>query len=157
MKYIFVAPIKKEIIVAADLETTFKVFTEKMDAWWPRTHHIGKTPVTTFVLESGVGGRWYSLHEDDSECDIGKIMVWEPFTRLVLSWQVNGKFQYDPKLSTEVELLFIPLEHKKTQVCLQHKNLELLGEGEHIKGMDTGWEMILNLFKILAEQDDQKV
>jgi hypothetical protein len=28
--------------VKASVEHAFRVFTEDMDSWWPRTHHIGK-------------------------------------------------------------------------------------------------------------------
>ena len=40
-----IATIKKEVIVEASQATAFKVFSEKMDLWWPRTHHIGKAPM----------------------------------------------------------------------------------------------------------------
>lgn len=30
----------------AAAHVVFEVFTQKIDLWWPRSHHIGKTPTT---------------------------------------------------------------------------------------------------------------
>src|SRR5689334_17466454 len=45
--------------------------------------------------------------EDGSTCDWGSVLAWEPNTRLVLSWDIDANFQYDPKLKTEIEVRFI--------------------------------------------------
>ncbi len=52
--------IKKELLVNVSQETAFRVFSQKMDAWWPRSHHVGKTPMVAMVLEPKAKGRWYS-------------------------------------------------------------------------------------------------
>ncbi len=142
-------PIRKELLVNASGETAFRVFTEKMDLWWPRTHHIGKSPMTELVLEAGVQGRWYSIHEDGSECNVGHVLQWEPGNRLVLAWQINGDFQYDPLLITEVEVQFIPVDEDKTLIKFEHRNLHKRGGGKAIESMNHGWGMILGLYKQL--------
>lgn len=142
--------IRKELLVEVSQETAFKVFTEKMDLWWPRTHHIGKSPMTELVLESGKNGRWYSRHEDGSEQDVGYVLTWDPFELLVLAWQINGNFQFDPALVTEVEVLFIAEAPETTRIKFEHKNLERLGGGKAVESMDEGWGKILNLYKSLA-------
>jgi hypothetical protein len=38
------APMRKSVIVNANVERAFRVFTDEFDSWWPRTHHIGKSP-----------------------------------------------------------------------------------------------------------------
>lgn len=142
--------IKKELLVQASQETAFKVFTEKMDSWWPRTHHIGSTPMTEMVVEPGLNGRWYSKHEDGSEANIGKVLTWDPYLLFVLDWQINGDFKFDPHLSTEVEVQFISETPNLTRVKFEHKNLERLGGGKAIESMDEGWGMILDLYKNLS-------
>ena len=147
MNSLIITPIKKEVLVAASQDTAFKVFTSKMDAWWPRTHHIGKTPLVSSVLEPRVNGRWYSRHEDGSEVNIGYVLSWDPYGRVVLIWQVNSDFQCDPDLKTEIEVLFIPEGAAKTLVKLEHRNLERLGGGEKtVEAMDRGWALILGLY-----------
>jgi hypothetical protein len=148
MNNLTIISIKKEVSVAADQETAFKVFTGKMDAWWPRTHHIGKTPLVSSILEPRVNGRWYTRHEDGSEVNIGYVLVWDPYGRVILNWQVNANFQCDPDLSTEIEVQFISEGPTKTLVKLEHRNLERLGSGEKtVEDMDRGWGLILGLYQ----------
>jgi len=150
MNKLIIAPIKKEMLVEASQEVAFKVFTGKMDAWWPRTHHIGKSPMTELVLEPGINGRWYSRHEDGSEANVGRVLEWQPYTRLVLAWQINGRFEYDPDLITEVEVHFTSEAPQKTRINFEHRNLSRLGEGKAVESMDHGWGMILELYKKLT-------
>ena len=37
------APVRKTVTVNAPPAKAFDVFTRSLDAWWPRTHHIGKS------------------------------------------------------------------------------------------------------------------
>src|SRR5262249_50945827 len=62
-------PVRKSIVVDAGPERAFKVFTAEYDSWWPRSHHIGKSPMKKAIIEGKVGGRCYSEQEDGSECD----------------------------------------------------------------------------------------
>jgi uncharacterized protein YndB with AHSA1/START domain len=148
MNNLTIAPIKKEVLVAASQETAFKVFTSKMDVWWPRTHHVGMAPMVDFVLEPHVNGRWYTRHDDGSEVNIGYVLVWDPYGRVILNWQVNANFKCDPNVNTEIEVQFIPQDPAKTLVKLEHRNLERLGSGEKtVEDMDRGWSMILGRYK----------
>lgn len=145
--------IKKELLVAATQETCFQVFTQKMDAWWPKTHHVGKTPMTEMVLENHQGGRWYSKHEDGSEVNVGIVLAWRPFDLLILNWQIDANFQCDPSIRSAVEVRFIP-EGNQTRVKMEHKDLDRLGQGSKaIESMDEGWGMILNLYQNVAENE----
>ena len=108
-----------------------------------REHHIGESPLTRAVLEPGPGGRWYAVSEDGSDCNTGKVLVWEPPRRLVLAWQITAQWKFDPSFSTEVEVNFIPEGGKRTRVELEHRNLDRYGAEavELRKGMDApeGW------------------
>jgi hypothetical protein len=68
-----------------------------MATWWPlATHKIGKAKAVDTVIEPRVGGRWYERGDDGSTCDWGRVPSWEPPSRLVLSWDINADWQYDP-------------------------------------------------------------
>jgi uncharacterized protein YndB with AHSA1/START domain len=151
METINLNTINKDILVDASQETAFKVFTEQMDLWWPRTHHVGSCPMRELVLEAKPSGRWFSKHEDDSEVNIGYVQTYQPYDLFVLAWQVNADFKYDPEVVTEIVIQFMPEGPKTTRVKLEHKDLQKLGSGKTVESMDQGWGMILELYKTQAE------
>ena len=142
-----IEPIKKEVLVEASQETAFRIFTEKMDAWWPRSHHVGSSPMIAFVLEPKANGRWYTCHEDGSEVNVGYVLGWNPYSHLLLNWQINGEYKCDPELTTEVEVRFIPEGPKYTRVKFEHRNLERMRGVKALAEMNEGWGIILELYK----------
>jgi hypothetical protein len=81
-----IAPVRKSIRVSASPAHAFDVFTSGLGRWWPLDHGIGKTPRKAMVMETRLGGYWYELAQDGSRTDIGKITVWEPPNRFVMTW-----------------------------------------------------------------------
>jgi len=143
------APVRKSIFVNAAQAHAFDVFTGGIGRWWPKTHKIGRADLDRPVIEPRSGGRWYELDVDGSECEIGKVAIWEPPARVVLIWQLTAEFTYDPNLITEVEVTFSP-EGKGTRVELEHRDLERLGDQadamrETVSG-PGGWPALLQLF-----------
>ena len=49
-------PVRKSITVKASTDRAFRVFSEGIDTWWPRTHHIGKSPMKKVIIEGRAGG-----------------------------------------------------------------------------------------------------
>jgi hypothetical protein len=142
--------IKKELTLNASQETAFRVFSEKINLWWPRSHHVGKTALVKMVIEPKAKGRWYSTHEDGEECEVGFVREYSPNGRLVLVWQLNGEFQHDAKLDTEVEVNFIAKGATQTFVTFEHRKVETLGKA--VDSMNQGWGMIFGLFGKVAEE-----
>ena len=64
--------VRKTITVKASAERAFRVFTEGIDTWWPKTHHIGSSPMTKAVLEGRSGGRCYSEQRGWDGVRLGK-------------------------------------------------------------------------------------
>jgi uncharacterized protein YndB with AHSA1/START domain len=143
------APIKKSIRVNAAPARAFEIFTAGMARWWLKTHTINptKSPLEEIVLEPRAGGRWFERGEDGSECSWGKVLAWEPPTRLLLAWQINGSWQFDPALITEVEIRFTP-DGSGTRVELEHRHLERLGEqaAAMAQAFTGGWGQLLESF-----------
>ena len=108
------------------------------------------------VIEPRAGGRWFERGQDGSECDVGKVLVWEPPGRLILGWQLNSKFKYDPSITTEVEVRFTADGAGATLVELEHRNLERYGElGEAVRqqvGAPNGWGGLLQLYAAAVTQ-----
>ena len=150
-------PLGGTTTVNASLERAFRFFTGSLTAWWPAEYHIGAADMAEVVMEPRVGGRWFERGVDGSECDWGYVIAWEPPHRVVLAWQLNGQWQYDPNLVTEVEVTFTPVSAGATRVELEHRNLERFGEHEEAVrkaiGSDEGWNGLLVLYAKAAQEE----
>jgi len=104
--------------------------------------------------EPRVGGRWYERGDDGSTCDWGRVLVWEPPSRLVLSWDVSADWQYDPELKTEIEIRFIAAGEDGTRVELEHRKLDRYGarreEMRRIFDSEGDWGRLLAMFAARA-------
>jgi uncharacterized protein YndB with AHSA1/START domain len=142
--------VRKSVIVAAPVDKAFQVFTEGIDRWWTRSHHIGKAELRAVVLEPKQGGRWYEIGVDGSQCQWGYVVQWEPPGRLVLAWQIGADWQFDPDLVTEVEVRFVADGPDRTRVELEHRDLERFGDAQAKMrdGFDSdgGWQGLLTAF-----------
>jgi uncharacterized protein YndB with AHSA1/START domain len=144
------APVRSSVRVNAPPEQAFEIFTARMGRWWLKTHKIGAVDMADAVLEPRAGGRWYEKGVDGSECDWGRVLAWDPPSRLVLAWQITGRWQFDPDLLTEVEVRFIPVGANATRVELEHRNIERFGpDAEAVRAaFDSpgGWPGLLDSF-----------
>lgn len=150
-------PVRKSVRVRATAERAFRVFTQDMGSWWPRTHHIGKSPMTGIVVDGRAGGAIYSEQEDGTPCPWATVLVWDPPRRFVMAWQVSPTWQFEPDLAkcSEVELQFTPADDGTTLVELEHRNIEKHGGAcAQMRGMvnaEGGWGTLLTLFAKKAE------
>jgi uncharacterized protein YndB with AHSA1/START domain len=150
-----IAPVRKSIRVKASQAHAFDVFTSGLGRWWPLDHGIGKTPRKAAVMETRLGGRWFELAEDGTETTVGKIIVWEPPRRFVMTWDINSEWKPDTTVSSEVEVKFFADGADATRVELEHRKFELMGAegGEKMrKDVDGGWPMMLERFAAEAER-----
>jgi uncharacterized protein YndB with AHSA1/START domain len=152
-----VAPVRKEIVVEASQARAFRVFTEEHGAWWPlASHHIGDKAAETAIIEPRAGGRWFERAADGTECPWGKVLVWDPPGRIVLSWEIGANFKYEPGLSLEVEIRFVVLGPASTRIELEHRNLERLGDAAEAMraafDSDAGWKGILQAYAARAAE-----
>lgn len=150
-----ITPVRRSVTVAATPERTFQMFTAHFDAWWPRGHHIGQAELDHVVLDPQVGGRWYEVSVDGSTCEWGSVIAWEPPSRLLLAWHLNGMWQYDPDptRASEVEVTFTAADGG-TEVVLEHRLIERMVEGESARGAldgDGGWPAIIAGFGRLVD------
>jgi activator of Hsp90 ATPase-like protein len=148
------APVRRSIEVNASQAKAFEVFARKTGAWWPKSHHVGKSALVDAIIEPKVNGRWYERGEDGSECEWGRVLAWNPPNGLTLAWQLNAAFKFDSALVTEVEVKFVPLAANRTRVELEHRLLERFGDqAEKVSGQvgaDGGWTAILKSFAATA-------
>jgi uncharacterized protein YndB with AHSA1/START domain len=151
---VMIAPVRKSIRVNASPTHAFEVFTSGLGRWWPRDKGIGKMPMKAAVMEPRLGGRWYELAEDGTETNVGKIIVWEPPHRFVMTWDINSQWKPDTTIGSEIEVKFIPDGGNATRVELEHRKFEQMGaeQGETMRNaVDGGWPGMLERFKTEAE------
>ena len=126
--------VRRQIVVPADRQRAFEVFTARMTDWWPSAHHIGSAPIAEIVIEPREGGRWYTRHEDGSTTYTGVVVAWEPGERLVVTWQIGADWRYHAELVTTVEVRFVAEGPGRTRVELEHRDLERFGpEAERMR------------------------
>ena len=142
------SPVRKRVVVHVPIADAFEVFTADVNSWWPRSHHIGKTPMVAVAIEPRPGGRCYTRHEDGSVAIWGHVLHWEPPRRLVLAWQVTHEFGHQPDLTkaSEVEVRFTA-QGASTCVDLEHRLLERHEAGaammREILDRPNGWTTVL--------------
>ncbi|WP_372783348.1 SRPBCC family protein [Phenylobacterium sp.] len=146
------ATVTTEITLEVPLERAFRVFTERFDQIKPREHNMLGVDIAQSVFEPKVGGRIFDRGVDGSECQWGRVLAYEPPTRLVFTWDISPRWQIetDPTHASEVEIRFIAEGERRTRVELDHRNLERHGEGwqglaEGVRG-DQGWPLYLQRF-----------
>ena len=146
-----VAPVRKTLSVNAPQAHAFDVFTTRFNTWWPKDHHLGKTDMVAAVIEPRKGGRWYERDADGSECDWGSVLVWEPPSRLVLSWRINSKFVIDAAVASEIEVRFIAETPGQTRVEFEHR-IEAEDAEALRAAVDSprGWTGLLEMYRELA-------
>jgi uncharacterized protein YndB with AHSA1/START domain len=141
-----------EIVVEVPLERAFTVFTERFDHIKPREHNMLAVDIAQSVFEPKVGGRVYDRGVDGSECQWGRVLAYEPPTRIVFTWDISPRWQIETDLarSSEVEVRFIAEAERRTRVELEHRHLDRHGEGwESLAAgvrADQGWPLYLQRF-----------
>jgi uncharacterized protein YndB with AHSA1/START domain len=143
-----IPPITGTTTIAVPIERAFEVFTGSINSWWPHVYHIGQAEVAEVILEPREGGRWYERGVDDTECDWGRVLAWDPPNRLVFTWQINGSWQFDPDPAhaSEIEVRFTSGGPHETTVEVEHRHFDRLVGGQTINDAirgGGGWDLLL--------------
>lgn len=139
--------VRTSIIVEAPIARAFSVFTEGIGTWWPPEHHILEAELAEMVFEPSVGGHVYDRGLDGSECRWARVLAYEPPSRVVISWDINPRWQIetDHEKTSEVEVRFTAEGPDRTHVALEHRHLDRHGEGwEQMRdavGSPGGWNL----------------
>lgn len=131
MNEVNAAPVRRTITVPTSQRRAFEIFTAEFGTWWPKELSIGESDMADFIVEPRAGGRWYELGVDGKECEIGRVLAYEPPARLVVAWHLTASFQFDadPGHASEFEVRFIAEDRNSTRVELEHRGFERHGDG----------------------------
>jgi uncharacterized protein YndB with AHSA1/START domain len=151
--------VRTEVVVNAPVERAFQLFTVRFDQIKPREHNMLAVNIAESVFEARVGGRVYDRGTDGTECQWGRVLAYEPPTRLVFSWDISPQWQIETDVAraSEVEVRFVADGPTRTRVELEHRNLDRHGEGwegtrEGVRG-DQGWPLYLQRFAAAVNEN----
>ena len=144
--------VRSSIVVEGPIDQAFSVFTDGIGTWFPPEYNILGVDIAERVFEPRVGGDIYDRGVDGSECRWGRVLEYEPPTRLVFGWRLSPSFEVesDDEKTSEVEVRFITEGPASTRLELEHRHLDRHGDGwEHTRDAiagEGGWGFCLQRF-----------
>ncbi len=139
-----IAPVHKTLVLSCTPEHAFAVFTDGMSTWWPiETHSEHGAGGTAHIDEHAI----YEISKDGVRNEWGTVLVWEPPSRIVVTWAPGA----DKSVTTELELRFAAdgPEGSTTRFELIHRGWERHGEGavDLSNRYGVGWDGVLERFR----------
>jgi uncharacterized protein YndB with AHSA1/START domain len=134
-----VLPIRRELIVDADPELAFRVFTEQIGQWWPiadkSVHGAGST-VSFDSVEI------VEVSPDGERTLWGTVVDWQPGERLAFTWHPSA----DAAHASHVTVTF-SAANNQTLVTLVHDGWEVFADPAAARAdYDEGWPVVLARF-----------
>ncbi len=153
--------VRLEVVVDADRERAFEVFTADFGGFKPPEHNMMDVPIAETVFEPRVGGHIVDRATDGTECRWARILAYEPPDRVVFSWDISPRWEVISDLdeASEVEVTFTDESPGRTRVVLEHRHLDRHGSGwdgvrDGVEG-ERGWPLYLARYRDLVA-DRQK-
>jgi uncharacterized protein YndB with AHSA1/START domain len=113
-------------------------------------------PIAETVFEPRVGGHIYDIGVDGSRCEWARVLMYEPPSRVVFTWDIGPTWELETDLTraSEVEVRFIAESGERTRVELEHRHLDRHGPGwnaiaDGVDG-DAGWPLYLHRYAEVA-------
>jgi DNA-binding transcriptional ArsR family regulator len=136
-----IEPVVKVITIPGDPGVVFELFTTRIGEWWPLdTHSVGGEDTVDARVDPEVGGRVYEVTRQGTEHEWGRVIGWEPASRLELDWYPGLPVSQ----ATHVEITFRHTA-EGTEVTLVHDGWESRGADRDRmrENYDTGWDHVL--------------
>lgn len=132
----------KSIVVACPVEHAFRVFTARMNDWWPFEGHSIFDGDATIVWDPEVGGRVYERTPDGEEGLWGTIVAWEPPRSFAMSWHPGrGK-----ETVQDLSVTFTEAPNG-TRVDLVHSGWDRAEDAaDRLASYGAGWDKVLDVF-----------
>jgi len=140
-------PIRRQVLVRGGVASAFEVFTTEIGSWWPLGVHsvFGKDATVAFADDQLV-----EQGPDGGEAVWGKVLDWEPPTRLRITWHPGS----DPAKASEVEVTFAEVAGDQVLVTLEHRGWERFADPAAARAeYNTGWPHVLAGYADLASSE----
>jgi uncharacterized protein YndB with AHSA1/START domain len=144
-------PIRQTVTVPVPAGQAFSAFTD-LARWWPHEYTWAADTLEDIGIEPREGGHCYEQGPHGFTCHWGRVLVWEPPTRLVFTWQIapDRVPEPNPAKASEVEVRFHPAGTSSTRVELEHRAFTCHGQGgdayRQAMAAPQGWALLLDRY-----------
>jgi uncharacterized protein YndB with AHSA1/START domain len=141
--------IRRTLHLSNPAAEAFIVFAENMADWWPKEYTWSREVLEDIGIENKKGGLCYEIGPHNFRLDWGRVLEYEPPSKIRFTWQIspNRVPEPDPSKASEVEISFIEEDEIKTRLEFEHSKFENHGNDGNIyrELMDSpeGWDYIL--------------
>jgi hypothetical protein len=142
-----VPPLRREIIVDADPDLAFAVFTERIGEWWPlHAFSVHGAGATVAFVDRGLGSAIVESSPGAADAVWGTVTRWDPPDSVAFTWH-PGK---EAEAASQVSVAFEPADGK-TLVRLEHTGWEIFAEPAAAREeYGHGWPAVLDGFAALV-------
>jgi uncharacterized protein YndB with AHSA1/START domain len=149
-------PIRQAVTVPVPVEQAFAAFVD-LASWWPREYTwAGDTLEDIGIAPHREGGHCFEQGPHGFTCHWGRVLAWDPPTRLVLTWQIGPDRvpEPNPAKASEVEVRLHPTGPSGTRVELEHRDFARHGDAgdssRQALASPEGWPFILARYAATA-------
>jgi Activator of Hsp90 ATPase homolog 1-like protein len=151
--------VRRYVVVDAAIDRAFAAFTKRFGDFKPREHNMLSAPIAETIYSNRELADTSSTEPSTARSAGGRVLVYEPPTRVVFSWDISPRWSLvtDPEMTSEVEVRFNAVTPQRTRVDLEHRRLDRHGPGwqlvaEGLEG-DDGWPHYLARYAALLVED----
>lgn len=153
-----IEPVTTEVTVPLSRNEAFELFTARFGHWWPRDYSYSGEVLTSIELGNAQGAWCYELGPHGFRCDFGRIIKWEPPSKVAFTWQIGPKStpQPNPSKASLVTVTFAERGVGQTSVTVEHSDFAKHGEGaaqyRAEMASEFGWPFVLQQYVAAAQR-----
>jgi uncharacterized protein YndB with AHSA1/START domain len=147
-----IEPVRVEVSIALPAARVFERFARELGDWWPHEYTWSQDVLHDIGIEPRLDGLCFEIGPHGFRCDWGRVLEWEPPSRLRLAWQISPRREPvpDPNQASSVTVSFATDAPRRTRVMLVHEAFERHGaDGPSYRAAmasPQGWPLILQRF-----------
>lgn len=141
-------PVRREVIVGADPDLAFRVFTEQIASWWPVEGHSVHGAGSSVAFRNG---KIIETHPDQPDSVWGTVIIWDPPDSVEFTWHPGGTADR----AGRVRVSFTRLGPARTLVQLEHSGWSVYADPEAARNeYQNGWPRVLGEYQDAVHTDN---
>lgn len=133
-------PVLRQVVVPAAADVAFRVFAERIGAWWPLARFSVHGEKATVGFRDG---HLIETGPDGEIAEWGTVLHWQPPHELRMTWHPGR----GPDEAGEVAVLFVPVTPTQTLVTIEHSGWEKYADPVATRReYRNGWPAVVGAF-----------